>query len=72
MITKQDNPCYKCTERKAMCHIGCKRAKEYEEQRKARKEKFYRETASEREMRSYQYEKKHRYMNYKKGTYWGK
>ena len=71
-MKKEDNPCYKCTDRKAMCRIGCKRAKEYEEKRKAEKEKIFAARKSDYDMRAYMIEKGEKFRNYKKGRFWGK
>lgn len=71
-MKQEQNPCYKCTDRKALCHVGCKRAKEFEEKRKAEKLKLYKSMAAELTMRDYQHRKIQRYTNYKTGKYYGK
>lgn len=71
-MKREENPCYKCTDRKALCHVGCKRAKEFEEKRKAEKLKIYKAMAADNTMRDYQHKKRLKYYNYKSGKYYGK
>ena len=68
----EENPCFNCADRKAMCRIGCKRAKEWTEKQRAEKEKQTALNQSERDMRAYQNEKCNKYRNYKTGKYYGK
>lgn len=71
-MKQEQNPCYKCTDRKALCHIGCKRAKEFEEKRKAEKLELYKSMAADNAMRDYQHRKRQKHFNYKNGKYYGK
>lgn len=71
-MKREENPCFNCTDRKALCHIGCKRAKKWEEKRKAEKEKLIAARERDKVMQSYQNEKCERYKNYKTGKYYGK
>ena len=65
LIPKENNPCYKCTDRKALCRIGCKRYKEFQEQVKAMREKSYIENRDRYEMYKYNAEKSKRLKAYK-------
>lgn len=71
-MKREQNPCFNCTERKALCHIGCKRAKEFEEKRKAEKLELYKSMAAENTMRDYQNKKRQKFINYRTGKYYGK
>ena len=70
-MKQEQNPCFKCTDRKALCHIGCKRAKEFEEKRKAEKIKVDAARKPDIEMRRYMMQKSGRYFNFKEGKYYG-
>ena len=71
-MKRETSPCFNCNDRKALCHIGCKRAKEFEEKRKAESEKRYKAMAAEYVMRDYQHKKRQKYINYITGKYYGK
>ena len=71
-MKREENPCYKCTDRKALCHVGCKRAKEFEEKRKAEKDQILKARQPALNMLRYQQQKTLRFFNYKTGKYYGK
>lgn len=72
IMQKENNPCFKCADRKAFCHIGCEKEKEYIEKRKAEREKINAIKEQERDMKDYQATKSRKYYNFKTGKYWGK
>lgn len=71
-MKRENSPCFNCNDRKAMCRIGCKKAKEWEEKRKVENQKLYEYMAAEFVMRDYQHQKIQRFTNYKNGKYYGK
>lgn len=71
-MQKENNPCFKCADRKAFCHIGCEKEKEYIERKKAEREKIADIKERERVMKDYQVTKSRKYYNFKTGKYWGK
>lgn len=55
LLKKENNPCYGCTDRKAMCHIGCKNYKGFKENLQKQKEKSY--AANRGRYEAYEYNK---------------
>lgn len=39
LIPKENNPCYGCADRKAMCSIGCKRYKQFKNDLQAQRQR---------------------------------
>lgn len=39
LIPKENNPCYGCSDRKVVCHIGCQRYMQFKEDLQAQRQK---------------------------------
>lgn len=65
LIPKENNPCYGCTDRKAMCGIGCKRYKQFQNDLKELREKSVAENREKYDWWMYNKEKSERLKAYK-------
>lgn len=60
LIPKENNPCYGCSDRKAMCRIGCKRYEEFSNDLKGKREKWEAKNREKNEWIIYNKEKSER------------
>lgn len=57
LIPKENNPCYGCGDRKAMCRIGCKRYEDFKEDLRKQRERSFAENRGKYEAFKYSQEK---------------